>query len=203
MPKLTPPIVRIAFLALTAMLLPACASMPNFGSTAAEPDPTLARMPDVAEARSAWLRGDFVAASQAYERAALAQPASRAGDYWLAAAEAASAAKDPDRALQLAGRVPPNSFDAEHLGRLQIVRAESLLAKDQPYEAAKALPPSSNHLPQLATKIESLRARALFAGGEPVPAPAAAVVAAPQSNAGGAALLLPLSGNFAPPAEAV
>jgi len=204
MPKLPSLIVRTAFIALVVTLLPGCAHLDRLGimGTGSEDAPVM----DVPEARAALTRGDFAAASAAYEQAARAAQPVHAAPFWLAAAEAASAGRDPDRALQLADHIAPQSLDAEGLGRLQILRAESLLAKDQPYEAAKVLPPSSAHLPNLSARIEALRARALFASSEPaaVSVPVAAPVVSPMAvNLGGTALLLPLAGNLAAPAEAV
>lgn len=214
MPKFNSP--ALLFLALAAVLLPACASTP-----AAE-DPALPGAPGPApaleEARSAWLRGDYAAASAAYERSALAQPPALAAEFWLAAAEAAVAARDADRALGLAQHIPANALGGEKFGRLQLLRAESLLLKNQPFEAAKALPASSAGLPSLAPRIEEARARALFGSNEgaaatatpaappaatPEAVPGQAVPAAEPVNAGGTALLLPLSGAFAASAEAV
>jgi outer membrane PBP1 activator LpoA protein len=199
----------LLFLALAAVL-PACASTPAMEGAALPGAPGPA--PALDEARSAWLRGDYAAASAAYERAALAQPPALAAEFWLAAAEAAVAAKDADRALGLAQHIPANALGGEKFGRLQLLRAESLLLKNQPFEAAKALPASSEGLPSLAPRIEEVRARALFSSGEPASVPAATPAAAavtdaaavePPVNAGGTALLLPLSGSFASSAEAV
>ncbi|AXQ28178.1 penicillin-binding protein activator [Solimonas sp. K1W22B-7] len=216
MPKPMPkPTCALLFLALATVLLPACASTGAADSAAlpGAPGPS----PGLAEARDAWLRGDYAAASRSYERAALAQPPAVAAEFWLASAEAAVAARDADRALALAAHIPLNALAGEKLGRLQLLRAESLLLKNLPFEAAKALPASSEQMPGLAARIEAARARALFGSTEPaapvaqtvplaVPAAAegtAPVVVAGPVNAGGAALLLPLSGSFGASAEAV
>lgn len=194
---------QLVCLALISVLLPACASTAEPGDGGSTlPAPT-AQTPELAEAYAAWSRGDYAAASQAYERGARAQPPDRAAEYWLSAAEAAVAGRDADRALQLVGNIAANVLDPERYGRLQIVRAESLLLKNQPYEAVKALPPSSAHLPKLAGRIEDLRAKALFASGEAAPTPVVAAAPADAVNAGGTALLLPLTGSFAATAEAV
>lgn len=214
MPKFNPP--ALVFLALAAILLPACASTPPVEGAVLPGAPGPA--PALDEARSAWLRGDFAGASAAYERAALEQPPAQAAEFWLAAAEAAVGARDPDRALGLAQHIPANALGGEKFGRLQLLRAESLMLKNQPFEAAKALPASSEGLPGLAARIEELRARALFGSNEPSAVPTTAPATLPVAaqappgevvpvaeplNAGGTALLLPLSGSFAASAEAV
>lgn len=192
---------RILLFALLSVLLPACASTPG---EIAPATPAPAAGPSVEAAVAARQRGDFVGASLAYEQLARSRSQPVAADYWVSAAEMAVRAGDANRALQLIGEVPANSLDPHQLGRLQLARAESLLLKNQAYEAVKALPANSSHLPTLSARIEELRARALFASGEPPQSAAAAAgLPANQINAGGTALLLPLSGPFASSAEAV
>jgi len=196
---------KILFLVLLTVLLPACAVFPKKAQSA----PVAVVIPEVPEVQSALQRGDPAAASLAYERAIVGARPAVAVEYRLRAAERAVLAADADRALRLGSAMPPESLDLEQLARLQVLRAESLLLKGQPYAAVEALPASSANQPRLAGRIEELRARALFASDEPPPAPpepapqAEPPIAAPGPNAGGMALLLPLSGAYASTGESV
>lgn len=78
-----------------------------------------------------------------------------------------SIASGDDRAAEgLISRVPPNSLDAVQLARVQIIRAEISLRRNQGEGALRALPPSSGHVPSLSPRIELLRGRAYFLSGD-------------------------------------
>ena len=83
-------------------------------------------------------------------------------------AEEALAAGDDRRAERLMSRVPSGSLDAITLARLQIVRAELALKRNKPRGLLHALPRTSDHVPDLAPKIELLRGQGWFMEGQPV-----------------------------------
>lgn len=85
-------------------------------------------------------------------------------------AEAAMAAGDDRAAEGLLARLPAGSLDAMQLARVQIVRAEIGLHRQQPDVALRALPPTSAHIPSLSPRMEQLRAQAYFMLGDVVSA---------------------------------
>lgn len=84
------------------------------------------------------------------------------------AAEQAIEQGDDRNAEALLSRIPGNSLNAMQLGRIQIVRAEIGLRRQSPQIVIRALPTTTAHIPILAPRMEQLRARALFALGDPV-----------------------------------
>ena len=69
---------------------------------------------------------------------------------------------DGARAEALLQRIAPGSLNAVQLARLQCLRAQLLLAHDQPQDALRQLPAGSAQAPALAPEIEWWRAQALF-----------------------------------------
>lgn len=88
----------------------------------------------------------------------------------IADAENAVRRGDDRSAESLLSRIPGGSLDAMQLARIQIVRAEIGLRRNQPETALRSLPPGSNHMPSLSPRVEMLRARAQFMAGDPVAA---------------------------------
>ena len=102
--------------------------------------------------------------------AAIARPlwAAPAPEPLVAGAEAAMVQNDDRRAETLLSQIPAGSLDAVQLARVQLVRAEIGVQRQSPEIVLRALPASSQHVPAFAPRIELLRARALFALGDPV-----------------------------------
>ena len=101
-------------------------------------------------------------------------------------AEQAIASGDDRAAEALVSRVPPNSLDAVQLARIQIVRAEISLRRNQAEGALRSLPASSAHVPSLSARIELLRGRAYFLSGDPVSAVRSLVARARSLGSAGA-----------------
>lgn len=98
-----------------------------------------------------------------------------------------SIANGDDRAAEsLISRVPPNSLDAVQLARVQIIRAEISLRRNQGEAALRALPPSSGHVPSLSPRIELLRGRAYFLFGDALSAVRTLVARERSLNSAGA-----------------
>lgn len=85
-------------------------------------------------------------------------------------AENAIRAGDDRTAESTLSRIPNGSLDAMQLARVQIVRAEIGLRRNQPDTALRSLPASSAHVPALAPRMELLRGRAYFMAGDPLSA---------------------------------
>lgn len=88
----------------------------------------------------------------------------------IADAENAVRAGDDRTAELLLSRIPVGSLDAVQFARMQIVRAEIGLRRNQPEAALRSLPASGAHIHTLTPRIELLRARAHFMAGDPVAA---------------------------------
>jgi outer membrane PBP1 activator LpoA protein len=103
-------------------------------------------------------------------------PATSTVESLVSEAEAAMAAGQDGRCETLISRIPGGSLNAERMARVQILRAQIGLKRNLPQAAIHSLPTSSAHVPQLAPRIEQLRADAMFASGDPVGAVQALVL---------------------------
>ncbi|MGQ0699126.1 MAG: penicillin-binding protein activator [Panacagrimonas sp.] len=88
----------------------------------------------------------------------------------IAAAEQAVARGDDKTAELSLSRISAGSLDPLQLARVQLVRAEIGLHRGQPQTVLRSLPTSSAHVPSLSARMELLRGRAYFLGGDPVAA---------------------------------
>lgn len=91
-------------------------------------------------------------------------------------AEQAVAAGDDRGAEALLSRIPGRSVDGVQLARLQLVRAEIGRIRRQPDTMLRSLPPTSDHVPALAARIEGMRGEAHFMAGDAVQAVRALVM---------------------------
>lgn len=112
----------------------------------------------------------LLCAASTIARAAPPIPAAAPLASLIADAENAVRAGDDRTAESLLSRIPGGSLDAMQLARIQIVRAEIGLRRNQPDTALRALPAGSAHMPSLSPRVEMLRARAHFMAGDPVSA---------------------------------
>lgn len=98
-------------------------------------------------------------------RAPAASPVSVIGE-----AEAAIAAGDDRAAESLLSRIPSGSLDAFQLARVQMVRAEIGIRRQQPETVLRSLPPAGGAVTPLSPRIEQVRASAYFMLGDVVSA---------------------------------
>ncbi|WP_420464495.1 penicillin-binding protein activator [Panacagrimonas sp.] len=121
-------------------------------------------------------RWSFVLWLSVWTLAIQAQPPTAAAVLSLIGTAEQAVAQGDDRAAEAAlSRIPSGSADGMQLARIQLVRAEIGLIRRQPGTMLRALPPTSQHVPALAARMESLRARAYFLDGDPAQAVAALV----------------------------
>lgn len=88
----------------------------------------------------------------------------------IGVAEQAIASGDDRQAETTLARIPSNSLDGLQLARVQLVRAEIGRLRRQPDTMLRSLPATSEHVPALAARIESLRGEAHFMAGDAVQA---------------------------------
>jgi outer membrane PBP1 activator LpoA protein len=95
-------------------------------------------------------------------------PAAGDAEGLMAAAEADLAAGDPADARQWLGGLRPDALDPAQRARLRLLRAELLLAEDEPIEALQALPLAAElkAWPELGLRLEADRAQVLFRIGD-------------------------------------
>jgi outer membrane PBP1 activator LpoA protein len=141
---------RIAPLALI-LLLTACAT------------PDWEPATDVEErggAQSAYARGDYAAAAEAWQREALAADAARAASLRVRAADAWLQANRPDSAEDTLRWIDRQLLGSADRSRLDLVRADLALRGDRPDEAELLLSRAKSKLPSASRpRYESLSAR--------------------------------------------
>jgi outer membrane PBP1 activator LpoA protein len=164
------------------------------GATRAEPPLYITNADN---ARRAFDSGHYNQASHAYEEAAKVSAPPFAAEFLLSAAEAAQKAGDPVRAQRLMGQIPGGSLDTAQIARLQAVH--NAIANATPISAAwpaNAAPENAGPTPGNPQPLTPLPPPAL-------PAAQSAIGTGVVVGGAGIALILPLSGPLASPAEAV